>query len=83
MASKEMFNCKYNLDYEIVDTMYIFQAFKDDVWRDIDLQRGCEEKAFKKSRYLRNRLRLPIRIIQVKETTIQTSDYELLGVIGL
>lgn len=80
MASKEDFNCGYNLDYKIVDTMYVFQSWKDDVWKDIDLQRGCEEKALKKTKYLMRKFRTPIRVIQVKETTVQTSDYELLEV---
>lgn len=81
MASKEEFNCKYNLDYKIVNTMYVFQSWKDDAWKDIDLQRGCEEKALKKARYLMRKFHTPIRTIQVKETTVQTSDYELLEVL--
>lgn len=81
MPSKEEFDCKYNLDYKIVNTMYIFQSWKDNVWKDIDSQRGCAEKAAKRARYLMRKYHTPIRTIQVKETTVQTSDYKLLEVL--
>ena len=81
MASKEKFNCKYNFDYRIVNTTYVFQCRKDGIWKDIDYRRGCKVKVLKIARYLMREFNTPIRVIQVKETAVQTSDYELMEVL--
>lgn len=78
MASKETFNCKYNLDYKTVSTVYIVQTWQDNTWWDTDITRGCVGDAYRRARYLRNKLHTSVRIIRVTETTMQTSDYELL-----